>query len=90
MSKPHEETGAPMFLHFLALKARALQAEETMETPESEHRGEPGTGKRRLTNPTALTQVVVQAIWSDRRATATVAVGDEPSMNSHESCEDCV
>jgi len=29
----------------------------------------------------------VQAPWSGRRAPSTVAVGDEPPMNSHETCE---
>jgi hypothetical protein len=34
-----------------------------------------------MTNPTTIKQVVVQAIWSGRRALSMVEVRDEPPMN---------
>jgi hypothetical protein len=35
-----------------------------------------------MTNPTTIKQVVVQSIWSGRRALPTLAAGDESPMNS--------
>jgi hypothetical protein len=39
-------------------------------------------------NPAAVVQFCCASLWSDHRATSTLAVGDETPMNPHESRED--